>query len=148
MQRNKWPATHPAISSSDIVLGQIALAEGHTEAALTLQRAALANFAATLPPESLERAQAHFELGRTLTVAGAADDAVSQFLAARFAIAAQFGESSWKVARVDYWLAEALRLQGKRDEAASLRLSAVTLINAQLPEYHPVRRETLVELST
>ncbi|HNP34308.1 MAG TPA: serine/threonine-protein kinase [Woeseiaceae bacterium] len=148
MQRSKLPAAHPAISSSDILLGQIALAEGHTEAALTLQRNALANFAAILPPENLERAQAHFEFARTLTVAGAADDAVLQFLAARSAMAAQFGESSWKVARVDYWLAAALKLQGKQDEAANLRLSAKTTISEQLPEYHPVRRETLVEHAT
>lgn len=148
MQRSKLPDTHPSISSSDILLGQIALAEGHTEAALTLQRAALVNLAAMFPPENLERAQAHFELGRTFTVAGVAGDAVMQFKAARSALAAQFGESSWKVARVDYWMADALDLQGKRDEAATLRLSATTTIREQLPEYHPVRRETSVEHST
>ena len=59
MQRSKLPVTHPSISNSDILLGQIALAEGHTEAALTLQRAALVNLAAMFPPENLERARAH-----------------------------------------------------------------------------------------
>jgi hypothetical protein len=148
MQRSKLPVTHPSISSSDILLGKIALAEGHTEAALTLQRAALVNLAAMFPPENLERAQAHFELGRTLTVAGVAGDAVMQFAVARSAVLAQFGESSWQVARVDFWLADALDLQGNRDEAATLRLSAATTIRQQLPEYHPVRRESSVEHST
>jgi serine/threonine-protein kinase len=147
MQRSKLPVTHPSISSSDILLGQIALAEGHTEAALTLQRSALVNLAAMFRPENLERAQAHFELGRTLTVAGVAGDAVTQFGIARSALLAQFGESSWQVARVDFWLADALDLQGKRNEAATLRLSATTAIREQLPEYHPVRRETSVEPS-
>jgi hypothetical protein len=76
-----------------------------------------------------------------------AGDAVMQFAVARSAVLAQFGESSWQVARVDFWLADALDLQGKRNEAATLRLSATTAIREQLPEYHPVRRETSVEPS-
>jgi serine/threonine-protein kinase len=148
MQSSKLPLKHPSILSSDILLGQIALAEGHTEAAMTLQREALVNLAALFPPENIERALAHFEFGRTLTVAGAASEAVMQFAAARTALVAQFGESSWKVARVDYWLADALDVQGKRSEAAAMRQSATKIIREQLPEHHPVRRETLVEHST
>lgn len=143
MQR-KLPATYPSPSASRMLLGQIERAEGNTERALILQREALGNLSEMFALDNIERAQAHFEFGRSLVVAGAADDAVIQLETARSALAKRYGASSWRAAKADFWLAAALNKQGNLSEAATMRSSAVTRINEQLPEYHPLRQEILV----